>query len=94
MEVGYADTPGVWPSDQVNGWKRVTQSVHEAGGRILVPMFILTVWQRKSWAKPLWMMIVALQDVKMLNWLYNVATKKNNQPFTQSVIQEIGLGKL
>src|SRR3954454_18950784 len=35
MGVGYADTPGIWSEEQVEGWKRVTESVHRAGGRIL-----------------------------------------------------------
>ncbi len=26
--VGYADTPGIWSDDQVEGWKQVTQAVH------------------------------------------------------------------
>ena len=34
MGVGYADTPGIWSGEQVAGWKRITQSVHAAGGRI------------------------------------------------------------
>src|SRR5271166_5677778 len=39
MGVGYAGTPGIWSSAQVNGWKLVTQSVHEAGGRILLQLW-------------------------------------------------------
>ena len=34
MGVGYADTPGIWSSAQVEGWKLVTDAVHKAGGRI------------------------------------------------------------
>jgi len=37
--VGYADTPGVWSAAQVEGWKLVTQSVHNAGGRILLQLW-------------------------------------------------------
>ncbi len=32
--VGYADTPGLWSDEQVEGWKLVTDAVHKAGGRI------------------------------------------------------------
>jgi hypothetical protein len=35
MGVGYPDTPGIWSDDQVAGWKRITQAVHNAGGRII-----------------------------------------------------------
>jgi 2,4-dienoyl-CoA reductase-like NADH-dependent reductase (Old Yellow Enzyme family) len=35
MGVGYANTPGIWSDEQVEGWKVVTQAVHQAGGRIL-----------------------------------------------------------
>jgi len=39
MGVGYADTPGVWSPAQVAGWKLVTQSVHKAGGRMLLQLW-------------------------------------------------------
>ena len=37
--VGYADTPGIWSAEQVEGWKLVTRSVHKAGGRILLQLW-------------------------------------------------------
>ncbi|WP_243049349.1 alkene reductase [Dyella sp. RRB7] len=37
--VGYADTPGIWSDEQVEGWKLVTQAVHEAGGRIFLQLW-------------------------------------------------------
>ena len=39
MGVGYADTPGVWSPEQVEGWKLVTRAVHDAGGRILLQLW-------------------------------------------------------
>jgi len=39
MGVGYPDTPGIWSSEQVEGWKKVTKAVHEAGGRILIQLW-------------------------------------------------------
>lgn len=39
MGVGYADTPGIWSQEQVVGWRRVTDAVHEAGGRILLQLW-------------------------------------------------------
>lgn len=35
MGVGYPDTPGIWSGEQVAGWKRITERVHEKGGVIL-----------------------------------------------------------
>jgi N-ethylmaleimide reductase len=32
---GWADTPGLWTQEQVRGWRRVTDAVHAAGGRIV-----------------------------------------------------------
>jgi len=32
---GYAATPGIWSDDQVAGWKKVTEAVHAAGGKIV-----------------------------------------------------------
>ena len=37
--VGYPDTPGIWSDEQVEGWKRVTDTVHRAGGRILLQLW-------------------------------------------------------
>ena len=39
MGVGYADTPGIWSSQQVAGWELVTKAVHLAGGRILLQLW-------------------------------------------------------
>lgn len=39
MGVGYPDTPGIWSDEQVEGWKRVTQAVHAAGGRIFCQLW-------------------------------------------------------
>src|SRR4051812_45963903 len=39
MGVGYPDTPGVWSREQTAGWKRITDAVHEAGGRILLQLW-------------------------------------------------------
>jgi 2,4-dienoyl-CoA reductase-like NADH-dependent reductase (Old Yellow Enzyme family) len=39
MGVGYADTPGVWSPAQVEGWKLVTEAVHDAGGLILLQLW-------------------------------------------------------
>jgi len=39
MGVGYPDTPGLWSAEQVEGWKLVTQAVHEAGGIILAQLW-------------------------------------------------------
>ena len=39
MGVGYADTPGIWSDEQVEGWKIVTESVHKAGGRIVLQLW-------------------------------------------------------
>jgi N-ethylmaleimide reductase len=36
---GYADVPGLYGTEQLDGWKRVTQAVHEAGGRIVVQLW-------------------------------------------------------
>jgi hypothetical protein len=39
MGVGYPDTPGIWSSEQVEGWKLVTHAVHNAGGRIQLQLW-------------------------------------------------------
>jgi len=37
--VGYADTPGLWSDEQVEGWKLVTAAVHKAGGKIFAQLW-------------------------------------------------------
>ena len=39
MGVGYPDTPGIWSAEQVAGWKQITRSVHQAGGRIMLQLW-------------------------------------------------------
>lgn len=39
MGIGYADTPGIWSREQVEGWQLTTRAVHEAGGRIFLQLW-------------------------------------------------------
>ncbi|MET0431314.1 MAG: alkene reductase [Hyphomicrobium sp.] len=39
MGVGYPDTPGIWSDAQVEGWKKITDAVHGAGGTILLQLW-------------------------------------------------------
>jgi 2,4-dienoyl-CoA reductase-like NADH-dependent reductase (Old Yellow Enzyme family) len=39
MGVGYAATPGIWSDEQTAGWKTVTDSVHGAGGRMVLQLW-------------------------------------------------------
>jgi len=36
---GYLDTPGIYSPAQIEGWKAVTQAVHQAGGKIVVQLW-------------------------------------------------------
>jgi len=36
---GYADVPGLYGSEQLDAWKRVTDSVHAEGGKIVVQLW-------------------------------------------------------
>lgn len=37
--IGYPLTPGIWSDAQVTGWKTVTETVHQAGGRIFCQLW-------------------------------------------------------
>src|SRR3981081_160200 len=39
MGVGEPDTTGIWSKEQIAGWKRVTDGVHNAGGRIILQLW-------------------------------------------------------
>ncbi|OHV83904.1 alkene reductase [Ensifer sp. LCM 4579] len=36
---GYADVPGLYTTEALEGWRKVTDSAHKAGGRIVVQMW-------------------------------------------------------
>src|SRR4051794_15365094 len=36
---GYQDTPGIYSKEQVAGWRKVTDAVHEHGGRIFIQIW-------------------------------------------------------
>lgn len=50
MGVGYPDTPGIWSEEQVAGWRRITDAVHAAGGRI-----VLQLWHVGRVSDPLYL---------------------------------------
>ena len=39
MGVGYPNTPGIWSTEQVEGWKKVIERVHAKGGLILCQLW-------------------------------------------------------
>lgn len=39
MGVGYPDTPGIWSTEQIEGWKQITGAVHDAGGHIFMQLW-------------------------------------------------------
>lgn len=39
MGVGYANTPGIWSQEQIEGWKKVTKAVHDKGGIIFMQLW-------------------------------------------------------
>src|SRR5258708_44876 len=39
LPVGYERTPGIWSDEQVAGWRRITDAVHNAGGRISLQLW-------------------------------------------------------
>ncbi|PIK15203.1 alkene reductase [Halobacteriovorax sp. JY17] len=39
MGLGYADTPGIWSTEQIEGWKKITKAVHAEGGKIFMQLW-------------------------------------------------------
>ena len=39
MGVGYANTPGIWSNQQVEGWSKVTTAVHKKNGKIFMQLW-------------------------------------------------------
>src|SRR5690606_1037535 len=36
---GYADVPGLYAPEQIAGWRRITEAVHQAGGKIVTQLW-------------------------------------------------------
>jgi len=36
---GYSDVPGLYGTEQLDGWKKITDSVHKAGGKMIVQLW-------------------------------------------------------
>lgn len=39
MGVGYKDSPGIWTTEQIEGWKKITTAVKEKGGRMFLQLW-------------------------------------------------------
>ncbi|MCB0404727.1 MAG: alkene reductase [Bdellovibrionales bacterium] len=39
MGVGYANTPGIWSEKHVEGWKAITDAVHQCGGKMVLQLW-------------------------------------------------------
>lgn len=39
MGVGYPNTPGIWSKEQIAGWKKITEAVHQEGGKMLLQLW-------------------------------------------------------
>lgn len=39
MGVGYANTPGIWSDAHVAGWKKITEAVHNEGGKMVLQLW-------------------------------------------------------
>ena len=39
IAVGYINTPGIYTKAQVEGWKKVTEAVHEKGGKVFIQLW-------------------------------------------------------
>lgn len=37
--MGYASTPGIYSAEQVEGWRNITEAVHQRGGRIFLQLW-------------------------------------------------------
>ncbi|MEO1374240.1 MAG: alkene reductase [Cyanobacteria bacterium J06635_10] len=37
--LGYANTPGIYNQEQIEGWKKITEAVHQKGGKIFLQLW-------------------------------------------------------
>jgi 2,4-dienoyl-CoA reductase-like NADH-dependent reductase (Old Yellow Enzyme family) len=39
MGIGYANTPGIWTKEQVEGWSKITKAIHDHDGKIFIQLW-------------------------------------------------------
>lgn len=39
MGIGYANTPGIWTKEQVQGWSKITKAIHDHDGKIFMQLW-------------------------------------------------------
>lgn len=64
---GYLWTPGIYTSEQLNGWRKVTQAVHKAGGRIYVQLWHVGRMSHVSLQEGRQAPVSSV-DTRVLNW--------------------------
>ncbi|HEX4740382.1 MAG TPA: alkene reductase [Caulobacteraceae bacterium] len=68
---GWADTPGLWAQEQIRGWRRVTDAVHAASGRIIAQLWHMGAMSHpdlRGGAAPL-----SASDVNLEQWSVTAA---------------------
>jgi len=50
MGLGYPNTPGIWSEEQIVAWKKITDAVHEEGGKI-----VLQIWHVGRMSDPIYL---------------------------------------
>lgn len=69
---GYLWTPGIYTAEQIAGWKKVTEAVHQAGGKIFVQLWhvgrMSHVTLQENGAAPVTSVESQIRDFKVFAW--------------------------
>jgi len=87
LGVGYADTPGIWSDEQVEGWKLTTRAVHDAGGLIF-----LQLWHVGRISHPMFLGGQAPVSASAIAAKGDVSLVRPKQPYP--VPRELSLGEI
>jgi len=77
--LGWPYAPGLWTAEQVEGWKPVTEAVHEAGGRIFAQL-----WHMGRVVHPSFLGGEAPVSASATTAPYKAHTYDGRQPYTEA----------
>jgi N-ethylmaleimide reductase len=77
--LGWPYAPGLWTAEQVEGWKPVTEAVHEAGGRIFAQL-----WHMGRIVHPSFLGGEAPVSASATTAPYKAHTYEGRQPYTEA----------
>lgn len=93
--------PGIWTQDQINGWKKIVDSVHEKGGKIFAQLYHcgrtgrkITKWSAVKPIGPSKLPLRNLDNTKEKGYSFGEDVEEMDEVLIKSVIEEFRVAAL